>query len=150
MAQAVPATLPIYRDTIETLLPHRYPFLLVDEVLEIDQGQRIVAVKHISANEPVLVGHFPGNPVYPGVYIVEGLAQAAGILGQFSDKVRDGSIVFLTEIGEARFRRVVGPGDVLRYVVTLDRHRHPFFWFCGQAFCGDELVAQAKISAKMP
>jgi 3-hydroxyacyl-[acyl-carrier-protein] dehydratase len=141
--------LPISRKQIEALIPHRYPFLLVDEVIELEPGTRIVAIKHISDDDPVLAGHFPGNPVYPGVYQVEGLAQAAAILGKFNDSV-EGNEIFLTEINSARFRRIVKPGDILKYEVTFEKHRAPFFWFVGKAYCGDDLAVQVRLSAKMP
>lgn len=145
----VPA-LPIDAEGIKRLIPHRPPFLLVDEVVELDQGRKIVAYKRLREDDPVLAGHFPGNPVYPGVYMVEGLAQAAAILGQFSENVKDGSQIFLTEISSARFRRIVRPGDVLRYEVDFEKHRSPFFWFAGRAYCEGELAVQVKLSAKMP
>ena len=127
-------------------LPHREPFIFVDRVLSYTPYDAIVATKNISSSEPVLQGHFPGNPIFPGVLMVEGIAQAAGVLAHLS-LPGGSSQTLLTEVTSARFRRPVVPGDVLRYDVKIKKHRKTFWWFEGEVFVGDECVAQAGISA---
>jgi 3-hydroxyacyl-[acyl-carrier-protein] dehydratase len=104
---------------IQKILPHRYPFLLVDAVLEIDPGKRIVAVKNVSANEGYFQGHFPGKPIMPGVLIVEGMAQTGGILLLSEVSQRDSKLFYLAAVDEARFRRPVVPGEQLRIEVNV-------------------------------
>jgi 3-hydroxyacyl-[acyl-carrier-protein] dehydratase len=99
---------------IRGVIPHRYPFLLVDRVLEIEQGKRIVAVKNVTANEPFFQGHFPEFPIMPGVLIVEALAQAAGICANYGQEGGDGKLGVLASIDGMKFKRQVVPGDVLR------------------------------------
>jgi len=134
-------------EEIKQLVPHRYPFLLIDRVLEWKFGERIIAIKNISASEPILQGHFPNHPVVPGVLIVEAMAQASAVLGRLTSP--ESSSVLLTEIGAARFRRQVVPGDVLRLEVDVVRHRKPFFWFAGRALVDNELVTEVKFSARL-
>jgi beta-hydroxyacyl-ACP dehydratase FabZ len=139
-------SLPMDIHAIQQCIPHRHPFLLVDRVLEASPNERIVAVKNVSIGEPVLQGHFPGNPVMPGVYIIEGIAQAAAVLGHLS--YENGlTTCYLTEVSSARFRRPVVPGDVLRYEVTVLKRRAPFFWFDAIATVDGETVAEVKLSA---
>ena len=117
-------TLPVDVEQIQKLLPHRYPFLLVDRVIEIDPGKSIVAIKNVTINEPFFQGHFPGHPVMPGVLIVEAMAQTAGLLTQISAKLEGlgGSPLFyLVKVDNARFSAVVAPGDQLRLEVSLKR-----------------------------
>ncbi len=104
---------------IQKILPHRYPFLLVDAVLEIEPGKRIVAVKNVSVNEGYFQGHFPGKPIMPGVLIVEGMAQTGGILLLSEVSRRDSKLFYLAAVDEARFRRPVVPGEQLRIEVTV-------------------------------
>jgi 3-hydroxyacyl-[acyl-carrier-protein] dehydratase len=139
--------LPFDVPTIEKLIPHRYPFLLIDRVMEYSVGKSIVAVKNVSATEPVLQGHFPGEPIMPGVLIVEAMAQASAVLGKLTDQ--DCTSVLLTEVSSARFRRKIIPGDQLRLVITVLKHRKPFYWFAGEAFVGDESVAVVSFSARL-
>ena len=133
---------------IQSFIPHRYPFLLIDRVIEITPYESILAMKNISISDPIFEGHFPNNPVYPGVMIIEGLAQASGVLGKYqcSDKIND---VLLTEIGDARFRKKVIPGDNLYYKVVKEKQKGPFYWFAGTATVDNEIVASVKFSAYM-
>jgi beta-hydroxyacyl-ACP dehydratase FabZ len=104
-------------------LPHRYPFLLVDRIIEIDPGKRVVALKNVTYNEPFFPGHFPGEPIMPGVLIVEAMAQAGAVMLLHDMQDRDGKLVFFTGIDKARFRRTVVPGDQLRLTVEVLKFR---------------------------
>lgn len=128
-------------------LPHRFPFLLVDRVLELEKGKRIVALKNVTINEPFFVGHFPHVPVMPGVLIIEALAQAAGILsfqtmGRVSD---DRSVYYFVGIDQARFKRPVSPGDQLRLEVEIVRTLRSVWKFSGRARVDGELAAEAEL-----
>lgn len=128
-------------------LPHRYPFLLVDRVLELEHGKRIKALKNVTANEPYFVGHFPHRPVMPGVMILEALAQAAALLsfdavGAVPD---DKSIYYFAGIDSARFKRPVEPGDQLVMMVVLERAKSGIFKFTAKATVGDELACEASL-----
>jgi 3-hydroxyacyl-[acyl-carrier-protein] dehydratase len=139
---------------IVDLIPHRAPALLVDRVLTHDtEAMTIEAIKCISALDPIFQGHFPGDPVFPGVYVVEGLAQTSALLC-FS-YYRKAGIEFeqrtmLTSIDEARFRKPIVPGDVLHYHVKYERSRGHFAWFTGQAKVRGDVVGEAKFSALLP
>lgn len=135
-------------DSVQNWLPHRYPFLLVDRVLEYRPNEFIRAIKMVSSLDPYLQGHFPGNPVMPGVLIVEAMAQASGILGRLTFPDRKNSCL-LTEIGETRFRRQVVPGDVLELHIVVDKQRKDFFWFQGTAKVAGELAASCVFTAKL-
>ncbi len=115
--------LPVDVEQIQRLLPHRYPFLLVDRVVELEMGKRVAAIKNVTINEPFFQGHFPGHPVMPGVLIVEALAQAAGVLFQLSANPDDdgSALYYLVKIDKARFTAMVVPGDQLHLEVTLKR-----------------------------
>jgi 3-hydroxyacyl-[acyl-carrier-protein] dehydratase len=128
-------------------LPHRYPIILVDRVLELEPGKRIVALKNVSINEPVFMGHFPHYPVMPGVLIVEALAQAAAILSFASfDKHADrNSIYYFAGIDNARFKRPVGPGDQLRLEVTLLREMRGIGKFGARALVDGQVAAEADL-----
>ncbi len=132
-------------DRILGLLPHRYPFLLVDRVLELD-GERAVTLKNVTVNEPFFVGHFPGYPVMPGVLICEAMAQSAAILALAMIGERR-SLFMLTGLDKVRFRRRVAPGDQLRIEIRLVKHHHPLWKMHGEARVGDELAAEAELSA---
>ncbi len=126
-------------------LPHRYPFLLVDRVLELEHGKRIKALKNVSVNEPYFVGHFPHRPVMPGVMILEALAQAAALLsfdavGKMPDEK---SIYYFAGIDSARFKRPVEPGDQLILEVELERMKSGIFKFKARALVAGELAAEA-------
>lgn len=129
---------------IMAILPHRYPFLLIDRVTELDPGTRVVAEKLVSANEPQFMGHFPGNPVMPGVLIVEAMAQA-GAVAALSLPAYAGKLVLFAGIDACRFKRVVRPGDLLRLEVTLERMRRGVGRGSGRATVGDELACEASL-----
>jgi 3-hydroxyacyl-[acyl-carrier-protein] dehydratase len=128
-------------------LPHRYPMLLVDRVLECEPGKRLLAIKNVSINEPFFSGHFPNYPVMPGVLVIEALAQAAAILSfrTMGTKPDDKSVYYFVGIDEARFKRPVIPGDQLLLEVVLERNARGLWKFSGQARVGDTLVAEAKL-----
>jgi 3-hydroxyacyl-[acyl-carrier-protein] dehydratase len=128
-------------------LPHRPPFLLVDQVLEMVEGESIVALKNVTMNEPFFVGHFPNRPVMPGVLIVEALAQAAGILAYKSTNTSpsDGVLYLFAGIDNARFRRVVEPGDQLRLEVKLLRTKREMWKLEGHALVNGELACSAEL-----
>jgi beta-hydroxyacyl-ACP dehydratase FabZ len=130
-------------------IPHRYPFLLVDRVLELEPGKRIVAVKNVSFNEPFFQGHFPGVPVMPGVLIVEALAQAGAVLLLHDFAERHGKLVYFAGIDAARFRRVVGPGDQLRLTMEVIKLRSRTCKMRGIAEVDGELAAEAEILSAM-
>ncbi|MBS0595144.1 MAG: 3-hydroxyacyl-ACP dehydratase FabZ [Proteobacteria bacterium] len=128
-------------------LPHRYPLLLVDRVLEYDAGKRLLAIKNVTINEPFFTGHFPQRPVMPGVLILEALAQAAALLTLESAGVEldDKTLVYFAAIDNARFKRPVEPGDQLLLDVTLLRLRQGVQRFHGQARIGSEVAAEAEM-----
>ena len=128
-------------------LPHRYPFLLVDRVLECKIGESILALKNVSYNEPFFQGHFPGVPVMPGVLILEALAQAAGLLALSNPEWRpdDDSLYLFVGIDKARFKRQVGPGDQLILDVRLVRHRRDYGVFDVKASVGAEVATTAEL-----
>ena len=132
-------------------LPHRYPFLLVDRVLEIEKGKRIVALKNVSINEPFFVGHFPHRPVMPGVLMIEALAQAAALLAfeTMGTTIDDNTVYYFVGIDGARFKRPVEPGDQLTLDVTLDRLRSGIFKFKARALVGTELAVEAGLMCTM-
>ena len=137
-------------DDVLKILPHRYPFLLVDRVLKMVPGKSIVAIKNVTFNEPFFNGHFPGDPVMPGVLQIEAMAQAGGIMGLSSRKIRsaDQSIAFLG-IDKARFRGYVRPGDVLRIEVELLQERRNTLRIAGKCYVGNKLVCEAEILAML-
>jgi 3-hydroxyacyl-[acyl-carrier-protein] dehydratase len=132
---------------IKEILPHRYPFLLIDRVVEVVPGQRIRAIKNVSVNEPYFPGHFPGKPLMPGVLIIEALAQAAAILGELSadEGHAEGVLYYLVGVDNARFRRPVAPGDQLQLEVVFQTVRRNIWKFSGTASVGDALVASADL-----
>lgn len=130
---------------IQLILPHRYPFLLVDRVLDIEPNVKITAIKNVTMNEHFFVGHFPGNPVMPGVLIVEAMAQAAGILA-YKSGVQGKHVYFLT-IEKAKFRKPVTPGDQLRFEVKVVHSRGSVWKFSGEAIVDEKVAAEAEFSA---
>lgn len=129
-------------------LPHRYPFLLVDRIIDIRGNEYGVGIKNVTINEPHFLGHFPNNPIMPGVLILEGMAQTAGticVLAQ-ADRQKTSLVYFLT-IDQAKFRKPVVPGDRLEYHMTRIRQRRNMYWFRGEAKVGGELVAEAELGA---
>jgi len=132
---------------IQALLPHRYPFLLIDRIKELEPNRRIVGIKNVTINEPFFSGHFPGRPVMPGVLIIEAMAQAGGVLAFKSGEPTGKPVVYMTGIGEAKFRRPVVPGDQLRFEVEVLKKRPPFWKMQGKAFVDNELVCEAVVTA---
>jgi len=134
-------------DEIKHYLPHRYPFLLVDRVEEVIEGERIKAYKNITANEEVFNGHFPHTPIFPGVMVIEALAQASGILGFVTTGKRatDNSMYLFAGVDNARFRRQVIPGDKLILEAELVSIKRGFWKFAAKAFVEDELACQADL-----
>ena len=131
---------------IQRLLPHRYPFLLVDRVIELVPGQKLVGFKNVTVNEPFFNGHFPGHPVMPGVLVVEALAQAGGLLSQLSNGTGcDGKVFYLVKVDNARFARMVVPGDRLELDVTLKRTIRNMALYIGIARVDGKEVASAEI-----
>ncbi len=132
-------------------LPHRFPFLLVDRVLEIEKGKRIVALKNVSINEPFFTGHFPHRPVMPGVLMLEALAQAAALLAFDTLGVTpdDKTVYYFAGIDNARFKRPVEPGDQLMLHVQLDRSKAGIFKFKSRAMVADELAVEADLICTM-
>jgi 3-hydroxyacyl-[acyl-carrier-protein] dehydratase len=128
-------------------LPHRPPFLLIDKVIEIVEGQSLVAIKNVTINEAFFVGHFPNRPVMPGVLILEALAQAAGVLAYKSTHTtpENGGLYYLAGIDNARFRRIVEPGDQLRLTVKLARAKREMWKLEGTAHVEDELACSAEL-----
>ena len=137
-------------DEIMRRLPHRYPFLLVDRVLECVSGNRISAVKNVSANEQFFCGHFPGRPVMPGVLLIECMAQTAGalVLHHLGDE-HAGKLVFFMSIDKARFRKPVVPGDTVRFPVRLVQRRPPVWRYAAEAIVEGRKVAEAEIGAML-
>ena len=132
---------------IQSILPHRYPFLLVDRISELDPDRRIVGFKNVTINEPFFQGHFPGRPVMPGVLILEALAQVGGVLAFKSLGSVGRPLVYLTGVDAAKFRKPVVPGDKLRLEVTVVKKRPPFWKMQGKAFEESELVCEADVTA---
>ena len=132
---------------IRALLPHRYPFLLVDRIKEIEIGRRIVGIKNVTINEPFFQGHFPGRPIMPGVLIVEALAQVGGVLCLKSYPPTGRPVVYLTGVDHAKFRKPVEPGDQLRFEVELLKQRPPFWKMTGKAYVESDLVCEAELTA---
>jgi beta-hydroxyacyl-ACP dehydratase FabZ len=134
---------------IQSILPHRYPFLLVDRILEIEPGRRIVALKNVTANEEFFQGHFPGKPVMPGVLIVEAMAQAGGVLMLSEVPDREKRLVYFTGIDEARFRRPVVPGDQLRLEAEVLKRKANICRLACKALVDGILVAEAIVLSSM-
>ena len=130
---------------IRKLLPHRYPFLLVDRILDIDPKVKATGLKNVTFNEPFFQGHFPDNPIMPGVLIVEAMAQVSGILAFKSGA--EGNAVYFMSIEKAKFRRPVVPGDQLRFEVSILQQRNKVWKFSGQTFVDDKVVAEAEFTA---
>ncbi len=149
---SAPVTLPIDVTTIRQMLPHRYPFLLIDRVVEFESGKRVLGYKNVSANESFFQGHFPDRPVMPGVLVIEALAQAGGVLTQLTHGGGiEGRLSYLVKIDNAKFSRMVVPGDRLDLEVTIRREIRNMTQYCGiasvdgqQVACADILCAEVK------
>ena len=137
---------------IQNILPHRYPFLLLDRVTNINIEEDIVAYKNVSISEPVFQGHFPGHPIYPGVMIVEGMAQAGGVLAfkslpEDEQEKNQNKVVYFMSIDKVKFRSPVKPGDRLEYRVKVHKHKGSVWQFDAEAYVEDKLVTQAELKA---
>ena len=132
-------------------IPHRYPILLVDRVLEIEKGRRIRALKNVSINEPYFMGHFPHRPVMPGVLMLEAMAQAATVLTLVSldAELDDKTVCYFAGIDGARFKRPVEPGDQLVLDVTLDRAKASIFKYTGKVYVGEDIACEAELMCTM-
>jgi 3-hydroxyacyl-[acyl-carrier-protein] dehydratase len=129
-------------------LPHRYPFLMVDKIIEIRGDESAIGIKNVTANEPQFLGHFPGNPVFPGVLLIEGMAQTAGAICVMAlpSAGRPQLVYFLT-IDKAKFRKPVVPGDTIEYHMKKLSRRKSMWWFRGEAKVAGQLVAEAEVGA---
>jgi len=134
---------------ITKLLPHRFPFLLIDRVIELTRTKRIVAIKNVTINEPFFAGHFPNTPVMPGVLIVEAMAQAGGVLLLTEVEDRDSKLILFTGIERAKFRRPVVPGDQLRIEVEVTAWRGNAGRMKGMAYVGDKRAAEATVTCRL-
>lgn len=133
---------------IMKILPHRYPFLMVDRIVELDPAKRCVGIKNVTINEPFFQGHFPGHPVMPGVLIVEAMAQVAGIMAYLaSDETTKQKVSYFISIDNARFRKPVQPGDQLRIVVETTLNRRGIWGVDGKVYVGETLVTEASLKA---
>ena len=134
---------------IMNFLPHRYPFLLVDRILEIVPNEKIVAVKNVTINEPFFQGHFPSLKVMPGVLVIEALAQAGGILLYHSLPEPERKLVMLSKVDKTKFRKPIVPGDQIRLEVTLLKLKNKFAQISGKAFVGEEVAAEGEMFASV-
>jgi 3-hydroxyacyl-[acyl-carrier-protein] dehydratase len=136
---------------IQEILPHRYPFLLVDRVTKIEKNEALSAYKNVSISENVFQGHFPGHPIYPGVMILEGMAQAGGILAFKSmDMTKEEAaqkVVYFMSIDKAKFRAPVKPGDQLEYRISVIKHKGAIWMLKGEAYVDDKIVSEAELKA---
>jgi 3-hydroxyacyl-[acyl-carrier-protein] dehydratase len=148
----VPTPSPLVIDCLEiqTYLPHRFPFLFVDRIIELEKYKRAVGLKNVTFNEPFFMGHFPGRPVMPAVLILEAMAQVAAVLAFYSLGGRRDHIPLFTGIDKAKFRTPVVPGDQLRMELAVTRRRGDRIWlFVGSATVNDKLAAEAELQAMM-
>ncbi len=136
---------------IQEILPHRYPFLLVDRVTDLVKGEVIYSYKNVSISEPIFQGHFPGHPIYPGVMILEGMAQAGGILAfksmDLTPEDTANKVVYFMSIDKAKFRSPVKPGDKLEYKITVLKNKGPIWVLKGEAFVDGKLTSEAELKA---
>ena len=139
-------TLPLDIAAIQQYLPHRFPFLLIDRVTELEPGKRVLAYKNVTCNEHFFQGHFPGHPVMPGVLVIEALAQAGGVLSEVSQpRSQEGRLSYLVKVDNAKFSRMVVPGDRLELEVTIKRTIRNMTQYCGIARVDNQQVASADI-----
>lgn len=129
------------------MLPHRYPFLMVDRVIDIHGDDRGIGIKNVTINEPHFMGHFPENPVFPGVLMIEGMAQTAGVLCIANLGLKKPKSVFFLTIDKAKFRKPVLPGDTIEYHMRKSAHRRTMWWYAGIAKVAGNVVAEAEVGA---
>ena len=143
--------LPLKYEDIIRILPHRYPFLLVDKIIEIEMGKRVVGIKNVTAYEPFFQGHFPGNPIMPGVLIIEAMAQVGGVLARLSIpnimEREDMGEIFFVSMDKVKFRKPVVPGDQIRFEDEALRTGGRIWKMAGKAFVDGDLVAEANLVA---
>ncbi|HWG37269.1 MAG TPA: 3-hydroxyacyl-ACP dehydratase FabZ [Terriglobales bacterium] len=145
-APALKYPLPMGIAEIERLLPHRYPFLMLDRIVEFEPAKRIVAIKNVTINEPFFQGHFPGHPIMPGVLVLEALAQAGALMILHEDTEPGQRLIYFTGVDACRFRRPVVPGDQLRLEVVVLGFRSNAGRMQGRAMVGDKLAAEGTLS----
>ena len=129
------------------LLPHRYPFVMVDRIIEINGDESGIGIKNVTINEPQFMGHFPENPVMPGVLLIEGMAQTAAVLVLRLIQLRESRSLFLLTIDKAKFRKPAVPGDRLEYHVRKSANRRSMWWYHAEAKVGGDLIAEADVGA---
>jgi len=136
---------------IQEIIPHRYPFLLVDRITEVVKNESLIGYKNVSISEPVFQGHFPGHPIYPGVMILEGMAQAGGILSfqsmEMTKEEAAQKVVYFMSIDKAKFRAPVKPGDKLEYHISVIKNKGAIWVLKGEAFVDGKLVSEAELKA---
>jgi 3-hydroxyacyl-[acyl-carrier-protein] dehydratase len=147
-----PATLQT-ADILEILdlLPHRYPFLLVDRIIDIDGDRSCIGIKNVTFNEPQFTGHFPSRPIFPGIFLIEGMAQTAGavcVASRLGTHAKPKQVFFMT-VDKCKFRRPVEPGDTVKYHMTKLNHRRNMWWYRGEARVDGALVCEAEVSAML-
>jgi 3-hydroxyacyl-[acyl-carrier-protein] dehydratase len=147
-----PATLQT-ADILEILdlLPHRYPFLLVDRIVDIDGDRSCIGIKNVTFNEPQFTGHFPSRPIFPGIFLIEGMAQTAGavcVASRLGTHAKPKQVFFMT-VDKCKFRRPVEPGDTVKYHMTKLNHRRNMWWYRGEARVDGALVCEAEVSAML-
>jgi 3-hydroxyacyl-[acyl-carrier-protein] dehydratase len=129
------------------LLPHRYPFVMVDRIIEINGNESGIGIKNVTINEPQFLGHFPENPVMPGVLMIEGMAQTAAVLVLRQIQMRETRALFLLTVDKAKFRKPAVPGDRLEYHVRKSANRRSMWWYHAEAKVGGDLIAEADVGA---
>src|SRR5512147_1458160 len=132
---------------VMALLPHRYPFLLIDRILEMETGKKIVGLKNVTINEPFFQGHFPGHPIMPGVLLVEAMAQVGGVLALLSDPNPETKVLYFMSIDKVKFRKPVLPGDQVRFEMEVIKQRGPIKSFKAEATVEGAVVAEAEMMA---
>lgn len=145
--------LPLYYEDIIKIIPHRFPFLLVDRITEMEHGKRVVGIKNVTSNEPFFQGHFPGNPIMPGVLIIEAMAQVGGIMARLSVTSKavkkDTDSIYFMSMDKVKFRRPVFPGDQLVFELVALRTGSKVWKMGGKAFVNKDLVAEAELVASI-
>jgi 3-hydroxyacyl-[acyl-carrier-protein] dehydratase len=131
------------------LLPHRYPFLLVDRIIDIDGDRSCVGIKNVTFNEPQFTGHFPSRPIFPGIFLIEGMAQTAGAICVHSRGANAPKQVFFMTVDKCKFRKPVEPGDTVHYHMTKTNNRKNMWWYWGEARVNGTLVCEAEVSAML-